>query len=126
MVAQPSRNRSAKGRAQRRRRLKWERLAGEFEKRQDYRRLLARVLALSDAFQQSLTPEQRRLWLELEEALLDHSWFLHGEYFNAGYQVGRASTRAGKSPDVLGERRSQAALVVVLAKLAQQLLAQDE
>jgi hypothetical protein len=128
LVGQASRPRySRRRRAARRSQKDWEALALEFEQNQDYQQLLARVLALSARFQASLSREQRQHWLELEEALLDHSWLLHGEYFRAGFELGRRSARNRRAPAELAEadpiltRRSQAALVEALLGLIQQL-----
>src|SRR5688572_1663908 len=91
------------------------------EQSRDYQRLLARLVELSDRFQRSLSSEQRRTWLMLEDALLDHAWLLHGYYFKAGYQLGKA-TRPRRPP---GDRPpggaapscDEAVLLSALAKL---------
>lgn len=95
------------------------------EQNRDYQRLLARLVELSERFQRSLTAEQRRTWLTLEDALLDHAWLLHGYYFKAGYQLGKAAR-----PRASGDRttdsgaqelREQAALLSALSKLLERL-----
>jgi len=121
LVGQASRSRYARRRRARRELPDWESLAQEFEQKRDYQQVLSHVLALSARFQASLDSQQRQQWLELEEALLEHSWLLHGEYFRAGYELG-SSVGAHREPDdPLGTRRSQAALVHALTCLVRQL-----
>lgn len=97
------------------------------EQSRDYQRLLARLVELSERFQRSLTAEQRRTWLMLEDALLDHAWLLHGHYFKAGYQLGKA-TRPRRPPK--GDRApgsatkqlcEQTVLLSALSKLLERL-----
>jgi hypothetical protein len=97
------------------------------EQNREYRRLIARLVRLSESFQQSLTAEQRRTWLTLEDALLDHAWFLHAHYFKAGYEVGKATTRRRPTayrPPGSGSNqlREQAVLLSALAKLLERLV----
>jgi len=95
------------------------------EQNRDYQRLLARLIKLSETFQQSLTPEQRRTWLMLEDALLDHAWFLHAYYFKGGYDLGKTTTRrpapANRPPGSVNQFREQAVLLSALAKLLERL-----
>ena len=102
----------------------WEQLAKKIEQKPEYKRLLSRVLTLSAHFQATLDAEQRMQWLELEDALLDHSWFLHGEYFNAGRLLGLASASSPHEPNepaALAGLESQATLLATLARLIQML-----
>ena len=96
-------------------------LAG-LEQRRDYQRLLARLVRLSERFQRSLTAEQRGIWLALEDALLDHAWFLQGYYFRAGYELGKSKTQRrlpGDRPTdkTVNDLREQALLLAAFAKL---------
>jgi len=77
------------------------------EQSRDYQRLLARLVRLSERFQRSLSAEQRQSWLMLEDALLDHAWFLHGYYLQAGYQLGKTAARSNKQATLI-QHASQA------------------
>ncbi|HEY6727049.1 MAG TPA: hypothetical protein VI197_23610 [Polyangiaceae bacterium] len=96
------------------------------EQSRDYQRLLARLVELSERFQRSLTAEQRRTWLTLEDALSDHAWLLHGHYFKAGYQLGKATRQRRASGDrppgsVAQDLSEQAVLLSALSKLLERL-----
>lgn len=97
----------------------------QLERSREYQRLLARLVALSERFQRSLNAEQRRAWLTLEDALLDHAWFLHGHYFRVGYQLGKAAkarrSSGDRPPSVTEELDEQAALLTALSKLLERL-----
>lgn len=100
---------------------------GRLEQNREYQRLLARLVRLSKTFQSSLTSEQRRAWLTLEDALLDHAWLLHAYYFKAGYELGKTAARrrsaygrsSGRDVDDL---RDQAVLLSALTKLLDSLI----
>ena len=103
----------------------------DLEQRQDYQRLLARLVRLGERFQRSLTAEQRQNWLALEDALLDHAWFLHGYYLKAGYELGKSAAQnasraqrrtSGERPGGTGgDLREQVALLSAFARLLETL-----
>ena len=99
----------------------------QLEQNRDYQRLLARLIRLSERFQRSLTADQRRTWLMLEDALLDHAWFLHAYYFKGGYDLGKTTTRRRPAADRsrgsdVNQLREQAVLLSALAKLLERLV----
>ena len=96
------------------------------EQDRDYQRLLTRLSRLSERFQRSLMAEQRRTWLRLEDALLDHAWFLHGYYFKAGYELGKRAaqrrTSDGRQPSrATDELHEQTLLLSAFARLLENL-----
>jgi hypothetical protein len=88
---------------------------------------LQRVLSLSKDFQRSLKPVQQKLWLELEEALLDHSRLLQEACYAAGKQRGATEGEAHWSQELvktvaaaLRHRSGEAELVELLIKAIEQ------
>jgi hypothetical protein len=93
-------------------------LADEFEQREKYQELLDEVLTRSVAFQATLGKAQLERWLALEEAFLELGWWLHGEYFRAGFELGRYASRRASSPHPgTAPQLAQAELVFALSRL---------
>ena len=99
----------------------WENLADEFEQRQDYRERLAKVLTRSAEFQASLAESQLERWLALEEALLELSWWLHGAYFRAGFDLGQKTRRRASRGTRAAPQQAQAEFVLALTRLVREL-----
>lgn len=93
---------------------------GRVEQEPNYQRMVGRLVRASARFQRGLTAEQRRSWLRLEDALLDHAWYLHRYYFKAGYQLGKSTARRARRAG--DELREQAVLVSALARFLDELM----
>lgn len=83
-------------------------VAARLEQSAGYQSSLRRVLEADEAFQRTLDEAQRASWLNLEDALLDHSWRSNRAFFRAGLEMGWRAAQsggvdAGKRAD--GERR---------------------
>jgi hypothetical protein len=67
----------------------------------------------------------------LEDALLDHAWFLHGYYLKAGYELGKTAaqhasrtqrrTPAQRPGGAVDDRREQIVLLSAFARLLENL-----
>jgi hypothetical protein len=69
------------------------RAAMRIERTSEYQLSLNRVLELGQRFQAQLEPSQKEQWLELEDALLEHTSRLNQAYFQAGTEFGRQQFR---------------------------------
>jgi hypothetical protein len=68
---------------------RFSRAAARIERTSEYQLSLGQVLELGQRFQAQLDPSQKELWLELEDALLEHISRLNQAYFQAGAELGR-------------------------------------
>jgi hypothetical protein len=73
------------------------RAAMRIERTSEYQLSLSRVLELGQRFQAQLQPSQQGQWLELEDALLEHTSRLNQAYFQAGTELGRQQSRKRES-----------------------------
>ena len=73
------------------------RAAMRIERTSEYQLSLSRVLELGQRFQAQLEPSQKEQWLELEDALLEHTSRLNQAYFQAGTEFGRQLSRRRES-----------------------------
>jgi hypothetical protein len=67
------------------------RVAEQVEHSEQYQASLRRVMELGRDFQSMLTEPQRAHWLDLEDALLEHTERVQRAYFEAGIEVGMRS-----------------------------------
>jgi hypothetical protein len=103
--------------------------AMRIERTSEYQLSLEHVLALGQRFQAQLAPAQKEQWLELEDALLEHTSRLNQAYFQAGAEFGRQSARLRSHSHraiahcrkLAAERGLDAEIISALAELIRKL-----
>lgn len=75
------------------------RVQRQIERGAEYRVLLARLLELSEQLQATLSPDQRALWLRLEDALFDYAQLLAEFHYAAGRRDSKAPPSSGGGRD---------------------------